>query len=54
MTDKAGTWTYGALTALTGRATLAAVFTPLQDLASVFSADNTYVFTVKMNYWLGL
>ena len=30
------------------------VFTPLRDLGSVFSADGTHVFMVKMNYWLGL
>ena len=30
------------------------VFTPLRDLGSVFGADGTNVFMLKMTYWLGL
>jgi uncharacterized protein DUF5916/cellulose/xylan binding protein with CBM9 domain len=30
------------------------VFTPLEDLGSAFRAEGTYVFMVKMTYWLGL
>ena len=30
------------------------VFTPLRDLGSVFGADGTHVFMLKLTYWLGL
>ena len=30
------------------------VFTPRRDLGSVFGADGTHVFMLKMTYWFGL